>query len=82
MSIVLFISFLIFLALGVPVAFSLGLACLIFFLAEGIPLVAFTQKMYSGLDSFTLLCIPGFILAGNLMNGGGLTGKIINFAKS
>ena len=82
MSYVLFISFLTLLALGVPVAFSLGLACLIFFLAEGIPLVAFAQKMYSGLDSFTLLCIPGFILAGNLMNGGGLTAKIIGFAKS
>ncbi|MGL4676970.1 MAG: TRAP transporter large permease [Brevinema sp.] len=82
MATVLFISFLILLLLGVPVAFSLGLACLIFFLLEGIPIIAFAQKMYSGLDSFTLLCIPGFILAGNLMNGGGITAKIIGFAKS
>lgn len=82
MAVVLFLSFIIFLAIGVPVAFALGLACFVYFIIEGIPLIAFAQKMYSGLDSFTLLCIPGFILAGNLMNGGGMTTKIIAFAKT
>lgn len=82
MALLLFLSFIIFLLIGIPVSYSLGLSCLIYFLGSDIPLIAFAQKMYSGLDSFTLLCIPGFILAGNLMNEGGLTRKIIAFSKA
>ena len=82
MALLLFVSFIIFLFIGVPVSYSLGLSCLIYFIGNDIPLIAFAQKMYSGLDSFTLLCIPGFILAGNLMNEGGLTKKIIAFSKA
>lgn len=82
MAWLLFLSFIIFLILGVPVSYSLGLSCLFYFVGRDIPLIAFAQKMYSGLDSFTLLCIPGFILAGNLMNEGGLTKKIISFSKA
>lgn len=76
---VLFISFLIFLAIGVPVAFSLGLSSLLYFIGSGMPLPMFTQRFFAGLDSFTLLCIPGFVLAGNLMNFGGITERLINF---
>ena len=82
MAWILFLLFVLFLFSGVPVAFSLGLSCFFYFILADIPMIAFAQKMYSGLDVFTLLCIPGFILAGSLMNGGGLTGKIINFSKS
>lgn len=82
MALLLFVSFIVFLFIGVPVSYSLGLSCLIYFIGNDIPLIAFAQKMYSGLDSFTLLCIPGFILAGNLMNEGGLTKKIIAFSKA
>lgn len=82
MSVLLFSSFVAFLLLGVPVAYALGLSCFFYFVIEGIPLIAFAQKMYSGLDVFTLLCIPGFIFAGNLMNAGGITSKIIAFSKS
>lgn len=82
MSLLLFSSFVAFLFLGVPVAYALGLSCFFYFVIEGIPLIAFAQKMYSGLDVFTLLCIPGFIFAGNLMNAGGITSKIIAFSKS
>lgn len=82
MALLLFVSFILFLFIGVPVSYSLGLSCLIYFIGNDIPLIAFAQKMYSGLDSFTLLCIPGFILAGNLMNEGGLTKKIIALAKA
>lgn len=82
MALLLFVSFILFLFIGVPVSYSLGLSCLIYFIGNDIPLIAFAQKMYSGLDSFTLLCIPGFILAGNLMNEGGLTKKIIAFSKA
>ena len=70
------------LAIGVPVAVTLGLASLAYLLAAGIPLVVMPQKMYAGMDVFVLLCIPGFILAGNLMNSGGITGRIIRFANA
>jgi len=62
-----------------PIAFSLGLACLVYVVFKGIPLIILPTKMYSGIDVFVLLSIPGFILAGNLMNFGGLTEKIISF---
>jgi TRAP transporter, DctM subunit len=67
---------------GVPVAVTLGLSSLAYLLAAGIPLVVIPQKMYAGIDVFVLLCIPGFILAGNLMNAGGITGRIIRFANA
>jgi len=70
------------LALGIPVAVTLGLASLFYLLAEGMPLVVMPQKMYAGIDVFVLLCIPGFILAGNLMNSGGITERIIRFANA
>ncbi len=82
MAAILLICFIVFLFMGVPVAFALGLSSFVFFILNNIPMVAFAQKMYSGLDVFTLLCIPGFILAGNLMNGGGLTNRIIEFSKT
>lgn len=75
----LFITFLVCLALGVPVAFSLGISSLVYFLGSGMPLPMFTQRFFAGLDSFTLLCIPGFVLAGNLMNFGGITERLIGF---
>jgi tripartite ATP-independent transporter DctM subunit len=64
---------------GVPVAICLGLASLAYLLFAGIPIVVIPQKMFAGIDVFVLLCIPGFILAGNLMNGGGITERIIRF---
>lgn len=76
---ILFLSFLFLLAIGIPVAYSLGLSSAIYFLAAGMPLNMMAQRFFSGLDSFTLLCIPGFILAGNLMNSGGITSRIIYF---
>ncbi len=72
-------SFAVFLLLRFPIAFSLGLSCLIYLLAAGIPLIVIPMKLYSGIDVFVLLSIPGFIMAGNLMNQGGLTEKIIDF---
>jgi tripartite ATP-independent transporter DctM subunit len=70
------------LVIGVPVAVTLGLASVAYLLLEGIPLVSVPQKMYAGMDVFVLLCIPGFILAGNLMNSGGITERIIRFANA
>ncbi len=70
------------LAIGIPVAVTLGLASMAYLLSAGIPLVVMPQKMYAGIDVFVLLCIPGFILAGNLMNGGGITERIVRFANA
>ncbi|MEM0933220.1 MAG: TRAP transporter large permease [Bacteroidota bacterium] len=75
----LLIVFLVCLLLRFPIAFSLGISCMIYLLFKGIPLVVMPMKMYSGIDVFVLLSIPGFIMAGNLMNQGGLTEKIITF---
>lgn len=82
MLIMLFIFFFILLIVGVPVAFALGGASLLYFFGIGIPLITLPQKMFAGMNSFVLLCVPGFILAGNLMNQGGITHKIIKFSNS
>ncbi len=74
--------FLLGLAAGVPVAITLGVASLAYLYVAGIPFVVIPQKMYAGIDIFVLLCIPGFILAGNLMNSGGITTRIIRFAQA
>lgn len=82
--IVLVISFLIFLVLGVPVAYSLGISAMLTLLLSVDPLASFTalaQRMATGLDSFALLAIPFFILAGQLMNRGGIAIRLIDFAK-
>ncbi len=76
---VLVLVFVICLILRFPIAFSLGLSCLTYLFFSGIPLIVLPMKMYSGIDVFVLLSVPGFILAGNLMNHGGLTEKIISF---
>lgn len=70
------------LAVGVPVAICLGLSSLAYILAAGLPIVIIPQRMYAGMDVFVLLCIPGFILAGNLMNFGGITERIIRLANA
>ena len=74
----MFIIFLVLLLIGVPIAFSLGLSSLFYLFTNNIPLTVISQKFYSGMDSFTLLCI----LAGALMNGGGITRRILNFCNS
>jgi len=75
-------TFIVTLALGVPVAVCLGLASLAYILSAGLPVVIIPQRMYAGMDVFVLLCIPGFILAGNLMNFGGITERIIRLANA
>jgi tripartite ATP-independent transporter DctM subunit len=76
------VVFLAALLAGMPVAVVLGLASMAYLLAAGLPLEVIPQKMFSGMDSFVLLSIPGFVLAGNLMNGGGITDRIIRFSNS
>ncbi len=82
---VLIISFLGLLAIGTPVAWSISVSALLTMLVS-IPFLPATttvaQRMGAGLDSFALLAIPFFILAGNLMNKGGMAHRLIAFAKT
>lgn len=75
---------LLFLALmgsGIPVAIAMAGSSLIYILATGIaPDFVIIHRMFAGLDSFPLLAVPFFILAGNLMNSAGITNRIYNFA--
>ncbi|MFY0626981.1 MAG: TRAP transporter large permease [Reichenbachiella sp.] len=83
--IILGLSFLTLLAIGVPVAYSVGLSSLITILVNIDTLPAFTtiaQRMATGLDSFSLLAIPFFVLAGQIMNQGGIAQRLIAFAKA
>ena len=80
----LFGSFIVLLAFAVPVSFAIGISTLLTILMS-LPLEAtiavVSQKMATALDSFSLLAIPFFILAGNLMNSGGIAMRLINLAK-
>lgn len=80
---ILLSTFIFCLVIGVPVAICLGVSSAAYLLLYAdVPLVVFSQKIFSGVDSFVLLCIPGFIMAGSLMNGGGITDRIIRFASA
>lgn len=82
---ILVLSFLILLAIGVPVAWTLGIASVLTILSSMDSMTAFitmAQQVLTSLDSFTLLAIPFFILAGQLMNKGGIATRLIDFAKN
>lgn len=66
---------------GVPIAQALGIESFIYMIHSDIAANAIPQKFFSGIDSFTMLAIPGFMLAGNLMSNGGITERIVGFCK-
>jgi len=68
--------------LGFPVCFAIGLTSLLYILKEGMVLITIPQRMVAGIDTFVFLAVPFFILAGNLMNTGGVTMRIFRFANS
>lgn len=83
MGFVLGVSFAVCLTLGVPIAFALGVASVLGLLTVGtIPLVIVPQRVFAGLDSFPLLAAPLFILAGALMETGGISARLTQFAGS
>jgi C4-dicarboxylate transporter DctM subunit len=65
--------------MGIPIAWVLGICGLAGVLLLGVPLDTVPQKIYYGMDSFILLCIPFFILAGEIMTYGGLAKRLLNF---
>src|SRR6187399_3566883 len=75
------IIFLLFMSSGLPVAIAMAGASLVYILISGtLPPFVVIHRMVSGIDSFPLLAVPFFILAGNLMNNAGITNRIYNFA--
>ena len=78
----MFIVLAIALVAGVPVAIALAGASLVYILIDGVPQVVLIHNMVNGVDSFPLLAVPFFVLAGHLMNTAGITNKIFTFARA
>lgn len=77
---VLFGSFFVLLLLSVPIGYAIGISSLIaIYLYSDIPLLIIAQNAIAGVDSFPLLAIPFFMLAGNLMSSGGIARRLVNF---
>lgn len=83
LPILMLLCILVLLAIGVPIAFTLGVTAVIFLIVySDVPLLLIIQQVYLGANSFPLLAIPLFMLAGSLMNHGGISTRLINFALS
>ena len=79
--IILLISLAVFLALGVPIAYSLGLSGFLYFVFEHPELVSILPlRFLAGMDSYAMIALPLFVLMGLLMNAGGITSRLINFS--
>lgn len=81
MSIILMVAFFVLLFVGMPVFLSMGISTFVSFVISGrIPLIIFSQRVFSGIDTFPIMTIPLFILAADLMSSGKLTELLIDFA--
>jgi len=78
----LFLAVTVLLFFSVPVAVCLGFASLIALAVKGVPVINLAQSVYEALDSFALMAIPFFILAGNLMQTGGMSRRLIGLANA
>ncbi len=77
-----FSAFLVFLAIGTPIVFVLGIAATLTLMLTqpDIPITIVTQRIYDGLNSFTIMAIPFFVFAGTIMDAGGISRRIVDFA--
>lgn len=82
MTSILLIGFAVFLAVSIPVAVSLGFSSLLAMQVQGTPLILLAQSVFESLDSFSLMAIPFFVLAGNLMQSGGIAQRLVNLANA
>ncbi len=80
MILTLVVVFLVSLIVGLPVAICLGITSLVVLFISDVPLVILSQRFFTGIDSFPLMAVPFFVLAGELMNRGGTTRRLIDFA--
>ena len=78
-SAVLFVSFFVFLILGIPIGICLGLSSICAILYSGTSLTIVATNMYSGISKFLLLAIPFFVLSGNIMAKAGISKRLIRF---
>lgn len=80
--IIVAVSFLVLMLLGVPVAFAMGIPCIVWvlFLRDGMPIVVIPQNIMSYMLSFTLISMPGFLFVGRMMNTCGITDRLFKFA--
>lgn len=76
----LLVSFFVLIALRVNIAFALILSSVLVILHEGLPLTSVVNQMYSGIDSFTLLAVPFFMLLGRILNAGSITERLLKVA--
>ena len=80
MAWILILSFAFFLLVGVPISLSIGVSALIVFAAADLPLESIPQTLFSGVNSFSLVAVPFFVLAGDILAGGGISERIVAFA--
>ncbi|EWH02323.1 TRAP transporter large permease [Halomonas sp. BC04] len=78
----LFGLFFLFMLAGVPIALAIGASTMLALNAQGVPLMVVTQQMFQGINSFALVAVPMFILAGDLMAQGKVSEKLVDFADS
>lgn len=74
------LAFLVLIVIGTPIILALGVSAALAIVAADIPVGIIAQRMYGGLDSFTVMAIPFFVLTGIIMERGGIARRIINFA--
>ena len=82
MFLIAFIAFLVLLFIGVPIAFAMGIGSLLGLFFTGNSLAVLGQRLFSGVNSFSLMAIPFFMLSGELMTAGGISRRLVNFAYS
>jgi tripartite ATP-independent transporter DctM subunit len=73
-------TFIVSLLIGVPISFSLGVGAVAYLLQKGMSLGIIAQRMFTGLDSIAFIAIPFFIIAGDLMNGAGITKRLVGLS--
>lgn len=76
------VVFVVLLVLGVPVAFTIGIASVAYFILAQVELIVAAQQVLAGPDSWVLLALPSFILAGHLMNASGISARLVDFANA
>ncbi|MBR9879106.1 MAG: TRAP transporter large permease [Gammaproteobacteria bacterium] len=82
MMLLLFISFVVLMLIGVPIAFTIGASTLATLVVQGTPLAVVPQQMFQGINTFALVAVPMFILTGDLMAQGAVSRKLVDFADS
>ena len=81
--IALILSMAVLIAVHTPIAVAVGTACVVYVLLRGdLPLIVVPHRIIGGMDSFLLLALPLFVLAGDLMNTGGITERLVGFARA